>query len=123
MNLDQLAPILIQALLPHLDYIRGKIADSALSEAGKALITTAKEKLFGKHEAAQKAATDLAQNPQDPDNQKDFETQLRKALKADPALAAELATLAQSAGLALHITGDANKTAIVQGQNNTVNIS
>lgn len=123
MNLDQLVPILIPFLASHLDYVRGKIADSALAEAGKALVTTAKEKIFAKHEAAQKAADDLATSPQDPDNQKDFETQLRKALKADPAVAAELANLAQSAGLQLNITGDGNKTAIVQGQGNTVSIS
>lgn len=123
MTLDQLDPNFIHFLVLHLEYIRGKVVDGALPEIGKALITVLKDKLFAKNEAAKKAAEDLAQNPQDPDNKADFETQLRKALKADPALKDELAALARSAGLQLTITGDNNKTAVVTGNNNTIQIS
>jgi hypothetical protein len=109
-------------LLPHLDYIRGKVADSALTESGKALVTVLKDKWLAKNPTAQAALADAAANPSDPDNRDTVLTQLRKALKADPALAQEIAHLASAAGLQLTITGDHNKTAIVQGDGNSVNI-
>ena len=109
-------------LLPHLDYIRGKVADSALSESGKALVNVLKDKLFDKNPTAQSALTDAAANPSDPDTRDTLLAQLRKALKADPALAQELAHLATAAGIKLTITGDDNKTAIIQGSGNNVDI-
>ena len=109
-------------LLPHLDYIRGKVADSALTESGKALVTVLKDKWLAKNPTAQSALADAAANPSDPDNRDTVLTQLRKALKADPDLAQEIARLATAAGLQLTITGDHNKTSIVQGDGNSVNI-
>lgn len=94
-------------LLPHLDYIRGKVVDSALSESGKALVTVLKDKWLAKSPTAQAALADAADNPTEPDNRDTVLTQLRKALKA---------------GLQLTITGDHNQTAIVQGDGNTVDI-
>ncbi len=121
-QITALAPMLYHFLLPHLDYIRGKVADSALTESGKALVTVLKDKWLAKSPTAQAALTDAAANPADPDNRDTVLTQLRKALKADPDLAQELARLATAAGLQLTITGGHNKTAIVQGSGNTVDI-
>jgi hypothetical protein len=117
-----LALTVFHFLLPHLDYIRGKVADAALTESGKALVGVLKEKWIGKSETAQAALADAAANPTDPDNREAVVTQLRKALKSDPDFAQEVARLATAVGIQLTITGDNNKTAVVQGTGNIVDI-
>ncbi len=109
-------------LLPHLDYIRGKVADAALTESGKALVGVLKDRWLTKSETAQGAVADAAANPADPDNREAVVTQLRKALKSDPEFAEEVARLAAAAGIQFTITGDNNKTAVVQGSGNIVDI-
>ena len=109
-------------LLPHLDYIRGKVADAALSESGEALVSVLKDKWLDKSETAQAAVADAAANPADPENREAVVTQLRKALKSDPDFAEEVARLATAAGIQLTVTGGNNKTAVVQGSGNVVDI-
>jgi hypothetical protein len=65
---------------------------------------------------------DAAAHPEDLDNREAVVTQLRKALKADPEFAGEVARLVTAAGVQLSITGDGNKTAVVQGSGNVVDI-
>ena len=122
-DLGPLALTLFQFLLPHLDYLRGKVADSALSEAGKALVGVVKEKWLAKSEPAKKAVEDLAAHPEDADNRDDVLVQLKKALKADPEFAAEVSRLSVAAGVQLMVTGDNAKVAVVQGDGNGVSIS
>lgn len=117
-----LALTVFNFLLPHLDYIRGKVADSALTESCIALVNVLKDKWLAKSETAQASVADAAANPSDPDNREAVVTQLRKALKADPDFAQEIARLAVAAGVQLTITGDKNKTAVVQGAGNVVDI-
>ncbi|BDC50917.1 hypothetical protein F183_A32330 [Bryobacterales bacterium F-183] len=116
-----LASTLFNFLLPHLNYVRGKVADSALSESGKALVGLLKDKWLGKSEAAK--AVVAAADPADSNDRDAILAQLKKALKADPEFAKEAEKLATNAGLQLSITGDNNKTAVVQGTGNTVSIS
>ena len=131
MNLDltQLAPLALSFLLPHLDYIRGKVTDAMLPEAGKALVTVLKDKWLAKNEAASSAVEDAAKDPADTDNRDLLLTYLRKALKADPEFAAEVERLLPAAVAAtqnpqgLNQSGDNNKGAVVSGQGNSVTIS
>ena len=119
----QIAFTVFNFLLPHLNYLRGKVADGALTESGKALVGVLKDKWLAKSETAQAAVAEAANAPDDPDNREAVITQLRKALKADPALAEEVERLASAAGLHLNITGDNNKTVVIQaGSGNIVDI-
>jgi hypothetical protein len=129
MSLDptQLALTAFNFLLPHLDYLRGKLTDSALSESGKALVAVVKDKWLAKNEAAASAVEEVAKDPADTDNRDLLLTYLRKALKADPDLAAEVERLLPAAMAAnqqmLNQSGDNNKGAVVSGQSNTITIS
>jgi hypothetical protein len=117
-----LALTVFNFLLPHLDYIRGKVADAALTESGKALVSVLKDKWLAHSETAKTAVADAAENPTDPENREAVVTQLRKALKSDPDFAQEVSRLATAAGVQLTITGDNNKTAVIQGSGNIVDI-
>lgn len=65
---------------------------------------------------------DAAAHPDDADNREAVITQLRKAFKSDPDFANEVARLVTAAGIQLNITGDSNKTAVVQGSGNIIDI-
>ena len=117
-----LAQATLSFLLPHLDYIRGKLADSVLSETGKSLIMALKNKWFSKSASAKEAVEDAAANPADPDSHQALLITLRKALKSDPTLAEDLARLLPNAGIQLTMLGDSNKTAIAQGDGNKFEI-
>ena len=130
MSLDptQLALTALNFLLPHLDYIRGKVTDAVLPEAGKALVTVLKDKWLAKSEAATTAVAEVAKDPADADNREALLVYLRKALKADPEFAADVARLLQAAAApqnpqGLNQSGDNNKGAVVSGQGNNVTIS
>lgn len=118
-----LALTVLNFLLPHLDYLRGKVADSVLSESGKALVGAFKDKWLAKSEAANVAVAELAEKPDDADNRDAVLVQLRKALKSNPEFAAEVGRLASAAGVQLSVVGDGNKVAVVQGSGNDVSIS
>ena len=130
MSLDptQLALTALNFLLPHLDYIRGKVTDAVLPEAGKALVTVLKDKWLAKSEAATTAIAEVAKDPGDADNREALLVYLRKALKADPEFAADVARLLPDASAApqnpqgLNQSGDDNKGAVVSGQGNNVTI-
>ena len=80
------------------------MADAALTESGKALIGALKDKWLAKSETAQAAGADAGANPADPD------------------FAQEVERLATAAGIQLTVTGDNNKTAVIQGSGNVVDI-
>lgn len=125
----QLVVPLFTFLLPHLEYIRGKVAESALSESGKALVTLVKDKWLSKAPAAAAVADELVAKRDDPDNHEAFQLQLKKALK-DPTFAEEVRKLLekepkllQAAGDTQNVTGDNNKTVFNKGDGNTIKIS
>jgi len=124
----QLAQLAFAFLLPHLDYIRGKVADGVLTESGKALVAVVKDRWLAKNEAATAAVAEVAKDPADVDNRELLLAFLRKAFKADADFAAEVARLldgagAEGAGLGLSQVGNGNKGAVVRGIRNTVTIS
>ena len=123
MDPAQLATAAFTFLLPHLDYIRGKVADAVLSESGKGLAAAIKDKWLAKSPAAQESIDDLAKDPASADNREAVLIQLRTALNANPDFAAEIARLLPQAGIQLSVSGAGNKTAAVQGNRNTVTIS
>ncbi len=95
--------ILLAPVLPVLVGAGGKAAGKAVEEVGKqagAVVTDKVKEIWNRlrgkveeKEAAQEAATDLAQRPDDKDLQVVFRHQLLKILSADPALAALLEPL------------------------------
>ena len=86
-------------LLPALLDIGGRVAQEAVDAAGDEAVGFARrlwEKLRGKVEAkpaAQEAAHDVAEHPDDDDLRAALRVQLRKLLDDDPDLAAELGQL------------------------------
>ena len=120
MEITQLVTLLAPIAFAHLDYIRGKVAEGALTEGGKELVKLLKDKLLSKPTAAE-AVEDAAKNPADPDAQAALRIQLKKLLESDPEFAATATRLAPAAQIIQ--TGDNNKAAIVQGNNNQTTIS
>ena len=119
----QLAPLALNFLLSHLDYIRGKVTDGALTESGKALVAVVKEKWLAKNATASAAVEEVAKDPGDADNRAALLAFLSKALKADPEFAADVARLMPATPQqGLNQSGDNNKGAVVSGSGNTVSI-
>ena len=123
MDTSQLATAAFTFLLPHLDYIRGKVADSMLAESGKSLVTAFKDKWLAKSPAAQESIEDLAADPASADNRDAVLVQLRKAITKDPELAAEMERLLPQVGIEVNVSGIGNKTVANQGHHNTIVIS
>jgi hypothetical protein len=117
-----LAVTVFNFLLPHLEYVRGKVVEGALTESGKALVGVLKDRWLAKSDTARAAMADAAANPDDVDNREAVITQLRKALKSDPDFAQEVESLTSAPDLQLKIDGDNNKTAVVQGHGNVIEI-
>ncbi len=114
MDVQKLSQQLVSFLAPFLPYLL-KAGEKAAEEIGENLGKDAWEKaktLWGKlrgKERVVQAAQDLADAPNDPDAQAALRLQLRRALEADPASAAEIARLwgeAQAAGVTVTAFGD-----------------
>lgn len=136
MDAMNLAPAVLIVLAPYLAKAGGKLADALAENAPqyvgklwKALVEKLSEK-----PAAEEAARDLLENPDDADTQAAFRKEIRKAAEADPAWLAMLADLLSQAqsetAQQVQVSGDKNIVVsvggnaqgnIVIGSNNTVN--
>lgn len=118
MDPQTLAQQIVPFLASFLPYLL-KAGEKAIEKAGEKSGEAAWEKaqaLWGKlrpkieaRPAAQEAAADVAQNPQDEDAQTALRLQLKKLLAEDAALAEEVARLwseAQAAGVTVTAAGD-----------------
>ncbi len=111
-----LAPLLQKAVEKGAEEV-GKSAVSALLDKIKTRLT---------HAGAKEAFDDLAQQPADPAAQGALSMQLRKALEADPALAAFLkqwideSKLQAAVSQTANLHGNDNKTIQISGSGNTV---
>lgn len=114
-TLTALATTAVATLSPYLvkmgESAAETLGESSVEGAGK-LLGWMKSKLTGR---AQEALADLEAAPADDGNRADLTKQIRKALEADPALAAELAAL-----LPAEASGDM-VTAIASGDNSVAN--
>ncbi len=126
-----LAMTVTSFLAPYLAKAGGAILDRATAalpdEAGH--LWDAITKHFEGKPAAAAAATDLAQNASDEDQQAAFALQLKMALKNDPDFAAAVedlvkkATPAQQGGQTVTFTsGNISGSAVIIGNNNSTNV-
>ena len=123
-TLTALASSAVAVLTPLLQ----KAAEKGVEELGKsaagALFTKLKERLT--HAGAKEALDDLAKQPADTAAQGALNMQLRKAIEADPELAAFLkqwvAESEAKIGISqiANVQGDHNKTTQIAGSGNTV---
>ena len=123
MDAAQLATAAFTFLLPHLDYIRGKVTDAVLAESGKGIAAAIKDKWLAKSPAAQESIEDLAADPASADNRDAVLVQLRKAITKDAEFAAEMERLLPQVGIEVNVSGIGNKTVANQGHHNTIVIS
>jgi len=117
--LDAAVPFLGDSLQKGADALAGKAPEAAAALWGlvKGRFTSP---------AQQEAVAELEAAPADPDAREAFQVQLKKALKADPALAGEVERLLQAGGV--NVSGNTQQakaskggTVIqVQGSGNTV---
>ena len=105
-----------------------KAVEAVGGEAGERIVKLydkVKAKLTG---SGAEALTDLEKQPQDADSQAALRVQLKKALEADPAFRAELATLVEEIKAkggdqiiqSANVTGDQNVTTQITGSGNVV---
>lgn len=135
MDIVALAASLTPILVPYLV----KAGQAAADEAGKGIAGQGLElakslwsKLSPKVEAkpaALVAAQDVAEAPDDPDNEASFRKELKKLLTEDQALAAEVQSMLEAAGVnvtasgdrAVAIGGNVTGSQIITGDKNKVN--
>lgn len=130
-TLSALVSSTVALLSPLLSKVMDKAVDKGAEELGKsamgALLDKFKQRLGGT--PAEKPLQDLAQQPEDADNQADLRKQLKAAVQADPALAAFLqqwleqgSQQAQALGITqtATVTGNDNKTVQIAGSGNSV---
>jgi hypothetical protein len=125
MDAKLLADALVTTLAPALPFLvsGGK---ELVEEAGKALNVELVKKLWGKlrprveeKPVAAEAAQEVARAPEDGDALGALRIQLRKILESDPALAAELAGLAEAGGTRITYQGQVQGAGtLVQGSGN-----
>ena len=107
---------------------RQRLAKEVGGEAGERIVKLydkVKAKLTG---GGAEALTDLEKQPKDADSQAALRVQLKKALEADPAFRAELATLVEEIKAkggdqiiqSANVTGDQNVTTQIAGSGNVV---
>jgi hypothetical protein len=108
--------------------LASKAVEAVGGEAGERIIKLydkVKAKLTG---SGAEALTDLEKQPQDADSQAALRVQLKKALEADPAFRAELATLVEEIKAKggdqiiqrVNVTGNQNVTTTIAGSGNVV---
>ncbi len=128
MDLAQLVQQITAALQPHLSTLLTAGETAAGTEGGKRIVSAIWEKLKGKPKVVE-AAQELAEDPKDEDAQEIFARRIKKALKNDPELQAELTKLLSQAGSSLvqasgdravAIGGNASGNTIITGDNNVV---
>ena len=113
--MDVDAAALAVAAAPH--------AVAAVAAYGRAVLTKAEEaaasgtvqlggrilrRIFGRQESApaiEQAVAELAEAPEDQDRVAVLRTEFRRAMQADPRLAAEVADILQSAGISISASG------------------
>jgi hypothetical protein len=113
------------AVMPYVTAVAGaygartleKLRDEALDQASDATLGLGRRivrRILGRDEsrgAIEEALTEAAEAPEDPDTVAALRLQIRKALKADPSLAAEVAQLLQ-AGSTAGVTADGHGMAV-----------
>jgi len=120
-NPDQLAQQVWLFLLPHFEYIRGKVVDGALAKTGHAIFDFLKARFNGKP-AAEATLDEAAGNPDDADMRDALLAQICGAIKEDPAFAAALCGLLPAGSMQIVQTGEGNKAVQIQGSGNTVSM-
>lgn len=125
LDLTPLAAWAVAALAPYLATAAGKAAESLGESAAGALFAKLREK-FATRPAAAEALEDLQRAPDDADAQAALRVALKKALAADPELAAWLAAARDAAPdgttQTLSQTGDGNKSVQNSGDNSQISI-
>ena len=121
LNPDLLAQQVWLFLLPHLEYVRGKVVDGTLVKTGHAIFDFLKAKFTGKP-AAEATLDEAAGNPDDADMRDALLAQIRGAIKEDLEFAAALRGLLPAGSMQVAQTGDGNKAVQIQGSGNTVSM-
>ena len=116
-----LATAAVTAILPYLLGLGGKAAEEGAKSGGKAAFDWVKGKLTSA--SGREAVADVEKTPDAEENRLALQAALVKALKADPAAAAELAKLlpAGAIGQTVNITGDNNIGVNASGSTVSIN--